>query len=133
MPEGGSGQLTAALARRLTERGGILRCGDGVRQVIVRGGRAAAVGTASGTEIAASRAVLAVMAAPRLYGGLVSWDDLPSRLHADMRRFQRDYSTFKVDWALRGPVPWQAAEVARAGTVHVAASLDEMTHDAAQI
>ena len=133
VPEGGSGQLTAALARRLTERGGILRCGDGVRQVIVRGGRAAAVRTASGTEIAAGRAVLAAMAAPRLYGGLVSWEDLPPRLRADMRRFQWDYSTFKVDWALRGPVPWQAAEVARAGTVHVAASLDEMTHYAAQI
>ncbi len=133
VPEGGSGQLTTALARRLAERGGIIRCGDAVSQVIVRGGRAAAVRTASGTEISARRAVLAAVAAPRLYGGLVSWDHLPPRLRADMRRFQWDYSTFKVDWALRGPLPWQAADVAGAGTVHVAASLDEMTDYSAQI
>lgn len=133
VPEGGAGQLTAALTRRLAERGGIVRVGDAVRQVIVRGGRAVAVRTASGTEIPAGRAILAAMAAPRLYGGLVSWDDLPPRLRSDLRRFQWDYSTFKVDWALRGPVPWQAAEVGDAGTVHVAASLDEMTQYAAQI
>lgn len=133
VPEGGAGQLTAALVRRLAERGGTVRCGDGVRQVIVRNGRAVAVRTASGQEIAARRAVLAAMAATRLYGGLVSWDHLPPRLRDDMRRFQWDYSTFKVDWALRQPVPWQAADVAGAGTVHVAASLDEMTEYSAQI
>jgi phytoene dehydrogenase-like protein len=32
VPEGGAGELTAALVRRLAERGGILRCGDGVRR-----------------------------------------------------------------------------------------------------
>src|SRR5204862_6061494 len=54
-------------------------------------------------------------------------------LRDDLRRFQWDYSTFKVDWALRGPVPWQAGGVAGAGTVHVAGSLDEMSDYAAQI
>ena len=133
VPEGGSGQLTAALTRRLDERGGSVRCGDGVRQVIIRGGRVAAVRTVSGEEIPVRRAVLAAMAASRLYGGLVGWEHLPPRLRDDMRRFQWDYSTFKVDWALRQPVPWQAAGVAGAGTVHIAASLDEMTEYSAQI
>jgi len=133
VPEGGAGQLTAALVRRLAERGGIVRCGDAVRQVVVRKGRAVAVRTSSGVEITARRAVLAAMAAPRLYGGLVGWEYLPPRLRDDMRRFQWDYSTFKVDWALRRPVPWLAAEVAGAGTVHIAASLDEMTDYSAQI
>lgn len=71
--------------------------------------------------------------ATRLYGGLVSWDHLPPRLRGDVRRFQWDYSTFKVDWALRQPVPWQAAEVAGAGTVHIAAGLDAMTEYSAHI
>lgn len=133
VPQGGAGQLTAALVRRLAERGGMVRCGDGVRQVVVRRGRAVAVRTCSGVEITARRAVLAAMSAPRLYGGLVSWDHLPPRLRDDMRRFQWDYSTFKVDWALRQPVPWQAAEVAAAGTVHIATSLDAMTEYSAQI
>jgi phytoene dehydrogenase-like protein len=133
VPEGGSGQLTAALVRRLAGRGGIVRCGDAVREVVVRRGRAVAVRTVSGAEIPARRAILAAMAASRLYGGLVGWEHLPPRLRDDMRRFQWDYSTFKVDWALRRPVPWQAAGVAGAGTVHVAASLDEMTEYSAQI
>ncbi|GEL16441.1 dehydrogenase [Pseudonocardia asaccharolytica DSM 44247 = NBRC 16224] len=133
VPEGGSGQLTAALVRRLEQHGGVLRCGDAVRQVVVRGGRAVAVRTASGEEIPARRAVLAATAVTQLYGGLVGWEHLPPRLRDDLRRFQWDYSTFKVDWALRAPVPWQATGVAGAGTVHVAASLDEMTEYTAQI
>jgi phytoene dehydrogenase-like protein len=133
VPEGGSGQLTAALIRRLKDRGGAVRCADAVRQVIVRRGRAVAVRTASGVEIPARRAVLAAMAATQLYGGLVDWAHLPTRLRDDLRRFQWDYSTFKVDWALRQPVPWLADDVSRAGTVHVAGSLDELSDYAAQI
>jgi len=133
VPEGGSGQLTAALVRRLEQRGGHLRCGDGVRQVVVRRGRAVAVRTVAGDEIPARRAVLAATAVTQLYGGLVGWEHLPPRLRDDLRRFQWDYSTFKVDWALRRPVPWQAPGVADAGTVHVAASLGEMSDYTAQI
>ncbi len=133
VPEGGAGQLTAAMVRRLEDRGGRVLCGDGVRQVVVRGGRAVAVRTAAGHEIGARRAVLAAVSAPQLYGGLVAWEHLPPRLRDDLRRFQWDYSTFKVDWALRGRVPWTAPGVAEAGTVHVAASLDEMSEHAMQI
>ena len=131
--QGGAGQLTAALLRRLTERGGQVRCGDAVRQVVVRRGRAVAVRTASGEQITARRAVLAAVAAPLLYGNLVSWDHLPSRLRDDMRRFAWDHATFKVDWALSEPVPWRAPGVAGAGTVHIAGGLDAMTEYSAQI
>ena len=131
--QGGAGQLTAALLRRLTARGGQVRCGDAVRQVVVRRGRAVAVRTASGEQIGARRAVLAAVAAPLLYGNLVSWDHLPSRLRDDMHRFAWDHATFKVDWALREPVPWRAPGVAGAGTVHIAGGLDAMTEYSAQI
>jgi phytoene dehydrogenase-like protein len=133
VPEGGSGQLTRAMVRRLEERGGSVRCGDAVRQVVVRGGRAVAVRTRAGQEIRARKAVLAAVSAPLLYGGLVAWEHLPPRLRDDLRRFQWDYSTFKVDWALAGQVPWKAPGVAGAGTVHIAASLDEMSEHAMQI
>ncbi len=33
---------------------------------------------------------------------------------------------FKVDWALDGPVPWNAAECAHAGTVHIGGTLEEI-------
>jgi phytoene dehydrogenase-like protein len=34
---------------------------------------------------------------------------------------------FKLDWALDGPIPWSAPEVARAGTVHLCGTLEEIT------
>ena len=41
-------------------------------------------------------------------------------------RFQRGSGTFKIDWALAGPVPWQNPLCRRAGTIHIGASLEEI-------
>lgn len=131
--EGGAGNLTAALVRRLESRGGVLRCGAEVRDVLVRGGRATGVRTAEGELVMARRAVLADVAAPALYGQLVPWDELPPPLRDDMRHFHWDYSTVKVDWALSGEVPWQAADVSQAGVVHVGGDMDAMTRYCAQL
>ncbi|WP_406406370.1 NAD(P)/FAD-dependent oxidoreductase [Streptomyces halstedii] len=133
VPVGGSGQLTAALVRRLEGRGGTVRCGERVAGVVVRGGRAVAVRTAGGETVPAGRAVLADVSAPALYGGLVEERHLPGQLLADLRGFQWDFATFKVDWALSGPVPWSAEGAASAGTVHVADGVDALTRFAAQI
>ncbi|MEW2164473.1 NAD(P)/FAD-dependent oxidoreductase [Streptomyces sp. NPDC007084] len=133
VPVGGSGALTAALARRLARRGGTVRCGERVTEVVVRGGRAVGVRTAGGEAVRAAKAVLADVTAPALYGSLVAEEHLPGRLLADLKRFQWDFATFKVDWALNGPVPWTCAEAARAGTVHLAEGVDALTRFAAQI
>lgn len=133
VPVGGAGQLATALVRRLESRGGALRCGARVTEVVVRGGRAVGVRTEDGTSVAATRAVLADVAAPHLYGGLVGWEHLPARLRDDVGRFQWDHGTFKVDWALSGPVPWSTPQAARAGTVHLAEGMDEMTEYSAHI
>ncbi|WAU83278.1 NAD(P)/FAD-dependent oxidoreductase [Streptomyces sp. Qhu-G9] len=133
VPAGGAGALTAALTRRLRERGGVLRCGERVSRVVVRQGRAVAVRTADGETVSAGRAVLADVSAPALYGELVDSADLPPQVLADLRRFQWDFATFKVDWALDGTVPWQAPAAAGAGTVHLADGVDELTRFAAQV
>ncbi|MFD8309346.1 phytoene desaturase family protein [Streptomyces sp. NPDC059690] len=133
VPVGGSGALTQALTRRLEASGGQLRCGQRVTSITVRDGRAAGVRTADGRMIAARRAVLADVSVPALYGELIAPEHLPDQLLADLRRFQWDFATFKVDWALDGPVPWQAEQAARAGTVHLADGMDELTRFAAQI
>ncbi|TDB93258.1 NAD(P)/FAD-dependent oxidoreductase [Actinomadura sp. 7K534] len=131
--EGGAGELTAALVRRLESRGGRVRCGTPVASVVVRGGRALGVRTASGEPVRATRAVLADVAAPLLYGGLVGWQDLPGALRADMDRFDWDHATFKVDWALSGPIPWASPGAARAGTVHLSPGMDAMSDYSAQL
>jgi len=124
VPEGGAGQLTAALVRRLEARGGSVRTNARVERVVVRDRRAVAVSTAAGEEIRVGRAVLADTSAPALFWQLVGEDHLPARFVADLRRFEWDHATFKVDWALRAPIPWRSEALARAGTVHLLDSAD---------
>ncbi|WP_041994756.1 NAD(P)/FAD-dependent oxidoreductase [Streptomyces sp. AcH 505] len=133
VPVGGSGRLTDALVRRLERLGGGVRCGERVTEVVVRGGRAVGVRTAGGEGIVAHKAVLADVAAPDLYTRLVDAAELPDRVFDDLRRFQWDFATFKVDWALSGPIPWTAPQAATAGTVHLADGVDALTRFAAQI
>jgi phytoene dehydrogenase-like protein len=133
VPAGGAGMLTAALAGRLERRGGTLRCGEEARGIVVRSGRAVAVRTAGGEDVPARRAVLAAVPAPILYRRLLRPEDLPSGLLRQLPHFQWDFSTFKVDWALDGPVPWTAEPARQAGTLHLADGVDDLTRFAAQL
>ena len=78
-PRGGAGSLSDALVRRLQARGGEVRCDSEVTRIVVEGGRAVAVRVGD-QELRAGRAVLADVAAPRLYGGLVAAGDVPPRV-----------------------------------------------------
>jgi phytoene dehydrogenase-like protein len=133
VPEGGAGRLTAALVRRLRERGGELRCDSPVRQVIVRRGRAVGVRTADGEEHPVRRAVLADCGAPQLYLELLGGEHLPDGLREDLRNFHYDNSTVKVDWALREPIPWSSETAREAGTLHIAEGIDALTRTTTQL
>lgn len=133
VPKGGAGQLTQAMAHRFEASGGTIRTGAEVTAVVVRRGRAVAVRLADGEEVPASRAVVADVSAPALYGGLIPLDELPVRVRRGMVGFEWDPSTVKVDWALSSGVPWQPAPDVAPGTVHIADSVDELTMYAAQI
>lgn len=124
VPEGGAGCLTDALVRRLSTQDGQLACRRRVTDVLVARGRAVGVRDEHGELVRARRAVLADVPAPVLYADLVGADHLPARFLSDLESFAWDNATVKVDWALSGPVPWTAAEVAGAGTVHLGADVD---------
>jgi phytoene dehydrogenase-like protein len=132
-PVGGARALTAALVARLASRGGQVQCGTAVEEVVVRDGRAVGVRTADGEAVPVRRAVLADVVAPRLFGGLVAWEHLPSRMPDDLRRFQWDFSTVKVDWLVRDGVPWTAGAAGQAGTVHLGGEMNALTRFAADI
>jgi phytoene dehydrogenase-like protein len=51
---------------------------------------------------------------------------LPARYQGALRRFRYGPGVFKLDWALDGPIPWRASAVARAGTVHLGGTLEEI-------
>ncbi|MFC4855310.1 phytoene desaturase family protein [Actinophytocola glycyrrhizae] len=124
VPEGGAGQLTAALVRRLSTKDARVDLGRPVTSVVVGNGQALGVRDAAGEVVRARRAVLADVPAPVLYRELVGESHLPARLVADLDTFHWDDATIKVDWALSGPIPWSAHAVRGAGTVHLGADVD---------
>ncbi len=132
-PEGGTGSLTTALIRRLEERGGAVRCNARVAKVAVRRGRAVGVELADGDKLSARRAVLADVDAPTLYLKLLPRDVVPNDVLDDIKRFQWDNATVKVDWNLDAPVPWDASDARRAGTLHIAESVDELSVSASEL
>ncbi len=133
VPEGGASRLTAAMVRRLEARGGTLECSAPVVRVVVRDRRAVAVVLADGTTIDAPRGVLADVGAPALYRALVGEEHLPPTFVSDLGRFQYDFATFKIDWAIVGEIPWRTEPATRAGTVHLAESMDFATQYAADL
>ena len=94
--------------------------------MIVRNRRTAGVVTADGTEIRATRAVLADTSVPMLYAELLGPEHTPRRRRRSLRRFRWDHGTVKVDWALDGPIPWTAEPARRAGVVHLVDSVDAL-------
>jgi len=125
--------LTQAMARRFQAQGGEIRLDSRATGIEVADRVAKAVRTEHGDAVAVRRAVVADVSAPALYGGLVSWDDLPVRTRRRMSKFEWDPGTVKVDWALEGPIPWSDAPAATPGTVHIAEAMNEIAVAGSQI
>ncbi len=51
---------------------------------------------------------------------------LPARYRRRLERYRYGAAAFKLDWALDGPVPWTAPDCARAATVHLGGTLEEI-------
>ena len=123
-PAGGQGRIADALLAIATREGVRVRCGAHVDRVLVRGGRVAGVVLRSGEEIAARDVVTTISARPLL--ALLPDDALPRRLMRRLRIWRYATAAFKIDYALRAPVPWTAPEGREAAVVHVAGGLPEL-------
>ena len=109
--EGGSGSITAALAAALRDHGGAIATG---------------VTVTSRRDIPDAEVVmldLTPTAAVQIYG-----DVMPARIRRSYRRYREGSSAFKVDFAIEGHIPWVNPECARAGTVHLGGTFDEIAH-----
>jgi phytoene dehydrogenase-like protein len=133
VPVGGARAITEALLRRLRENGGELRLSTRVTGILVRQGRAVAVRTAAGEEIAAGRAIVADVGAPALFLRMLPARAAGSWLRQGMRRFRYGWGTFKMDWALSGPVPWTVAEARASAVVHAGDSIDDLRRFTRQV
>jgi phytoene dehydrogenase-like protein len=106
---GGAQALTEALAGYLLSLGGRI-----VTQAEIR--HLDEVDAADTTLFDTSSAALA-----RIAGTALS-----SSFRTRLRHFRRGPGIFKVDWALREPIPWSAAACRRSATVHLGGSLSEI-------
>jgi phytoene dehydrogenase-like protein len=126
IPQGGARAIAEALLRRLSEAGGEVRLGQRAERIVVRQKRAVAVRTTGGEEIPVHRAVLADVGPAALYGKLLA--DVPglAGVRRRMLRYRYGWGTFKMDWALSGPVPWLAEEARESAVVHAGDSLADL-------
>ena len=125
-PKGGAQSLTNALVARLAERGGEVRLGARVTRVVVRNGYASGVVLEDGTEIAVRRAVVADTSPVALLLSMVDDREVPGWVRGFLKRFPQGWGTFKVDWALSGPVPWQVEAARQSAVVHAGESVDNL-------
>jgi phytoene dehydrogenase-like protein len=114
LPRGGSQRLPDALASHLRSLGGEIETGR----------RVASLG-----ELGETRPVL-LDVTPRGLLALAG-DRLPTRYRRRLERYRYGPGVFKLDWALDGPIPWQADECARSATVHLGATLEEIAESEA--
>jgi len=122
-PEGGAGRLAEALVSYLHSLGGAVQTDAEVVDIAVRRGRVVGVGLAGGERLSARTVIADVMpgALVRLAG-----DGLPADYTRALGRYQLGPATLKVDWALDGPIPWEAPEARGAGTIHVGGPVEEV-------
>jgi phytoene dehydrogenase-like protein len=133
VPAGGARAITEALIHRFAQAGGQLLLNTHVDEIIVRKGIAEAVRTSKGEGIQAKHGILADVGAPALYLKMLRSAALPSWVRHAMRRFRYGWGTFKIDWALAGPVPWRAAEAREAAVVHAGDSITDLAYFSQQV
>src|SRR5262245_28409451 len=109
LPRGGAQQLTNALAAHLRSLGG----------EIVTDSRVTSI-----DELPAARAVLCDLS-PKPFLRIAG-HKLPPRYRRALERYRYGMGTYKVDYALDAPIPWRAADCARAATVHLGGTLTEL-------
>lgn len=106
---GGSRAITAAMASYLEELGGEIETGVRVGAL---------------HELPRARVALFDVTPKQL--ATIAGDHLPDRDRRRAERWQHGPAAYKVDYAVRGPVPWTHPDVARAGTVHAVGSFEEL-------
>jgi phytoene dehydrogenase-like protein len=107
--EGGSQKLADALAGHLRKLGGEIVANTRVESL---------------AELPPARVVLCDVTPRQLLK--IAGSKLPANYRRRLGKYRYGPGVFKMDYALRAPVPWRAEECARAGTVHLGGTLAEI-------
>lgn len=109
LPRGGSQQIANALAALLESLGGKIVTGREIKTI---------------EELPQAQVILFDVTPQQLIA--IAGDRLPEGYRRSLKKYRYGPGVFKVDWALDGPIPWQAEACRRAGTVHVGGTLAEI-------
>jgi phytoene dehydrogenase-like protein len=109
IPRGGSQNIANALADYLRSLGGEIITGVEIKSM---------------DELSSARAVLFDVTPRQLLR--IAGEQLPGSYRRKLARYRYGPGACKVDFALDGPIPWQAEACARAATVHVGGTLPEI-------
>jgi phytoene dehydrogenase-like protein len=113
---GGSQAITAALVACLRRHGGELRCHTQVDRLDM---------------LPRARAYLFDVTPRQLLR--IAGSALPAVYRSRLRRFRYGPGVFKMDWALRAPIPWRDPRCARSATVHLAGALADVAASEAAV
>jgi phytoene dehydrogenase-like protein len=107
--KGGSSSIVAALVAHLESLGGRIETGRLVRRI---------------EELPSADAVLFDTTPWQLVD--IAGDRLPPRFRRRLLKFRHGSGSFKVDYALDGPMPWTAEACHTAGTVHLGGTMADV-------
>jgi len=108
-PRGGAQKLADALGSYLRSLGGVIVTGTPVRQI---------------EDLPPAKAILCDLS-PRPFARIAN-RQLPEWYKQKLAHYRYGMGTFKVDWALDAAIPWTDTTVARAATVHLGGTLQEL-------
>ncbi len=114
--EGGSSRIVGAIIAELESLGGQVHGGHWIADL---------------RELPRARSTLLDVAPRNLLE--LAGPRLPERYAKAMRRFKYGPGIFKMDWALDGPVPWQADVCRSAPTLHIGGTFEEIARSEADV
>jgi phytoene dehydrogenase-like protein len=114
--EGGSSRIVAGMVAELEGAGGRVHVGHPVTDL---------------GELPSARATI-LDTSPRALLELAG-DRLPARAQGQLRGYRYGPGVFKVDWALSGPVPWEAPACRQTATVHLGGTFEEVARSEAEV
>ena len=109
IPKGGSQAIADALASYLRSLGGEIATGVWVR---------------SQKELPAAKVVLYDVSPRSLLE--IAGASFTARYRRALEKFRYGPGVYKIDWALRAPIPWRSPQCAKAGTLHLGGTMEEI-------
>ncbi len=127
LAQGGASKMPEALAGLLREYGGTVRTEAPVRRIRIEGDHATGVILHDGTEIAATRAVIANLTPGVLFGDMLADYPLPLDVRRRVKAYKYGPGTMMVHLALREPPQWAAGpEISEFAYVHIPPTVDDL-------